>query len=485
MTLNSSVDASRDAVLPERLPARDKTVISLLIVSAFVVILNETIMAVALPRLMEDLHISASAGQWLTTAFMLTMAVVIPITGFLLQRWHTRRIYLVAMTLFSLGTAICALSSGFAILLLGRIVQASGTAIMMPLLMTTVLTLVPEHSRGKIMGNIMIVISVAPAVGPIVSGIILSTLSWRWMFIIVFPIAVAALLLGVWKLKNVTTPRDVPLDVLSVIISAFAFGGLVYGLSSLGESASGVGLAPGLIGIGVGIVALALFVLRQFKLQRDDRALLDLRTFSSSTFTISVVLMILTMIAMFGTLILLPLFTQDVLGYEPLLTGLILLPGGLLMGLLGPFVGQLYDKVGPTVLLIPGAIIVSGVFWAFSTMGTHTTFAFLLVTYLILCIGLSLTFTPLFTVSLSSLTPALYSHGSAIVGTVQQVAGAAGTALFITLMTVQVAALNGQGASVADATASGIRLSFTCGAVAATLAIGVAFFVRRKPEPVG
>src|SRR4051794_18542645 len=213
---------------------RDRTVIAVLLVSTFVVILNETIMSVALPVLLTDLKIEASVGQWLTAGFLLTMSVVIPITGFLIRRVPTRRLYGVAMTLFSAGTLIAALAPGFGVLLLARVVQASGTAIMLPLLMTTVMTLVPPARRGVVMGNISIVISVAPAIGPTVSGIVLSFLGWRAMFLVVLPVALVTLWIGLRKMVDVGEPTHAPIDGLSVALSALGFGGLVYGLSSIG-----------------------------------------------------------------------------------------------------------------------------------------------------------------------------------------------------------------------------------------------------------
>ena len=215
--------------------ARNTRVIWLLLGATFVVFLNETIMSVAIPELVDDLGVTLSAAQWLTTAFMLTMAVVIPVTGFVLQRITTRPAFLLAMTLFAAGTLICALAPGFVVLLGGRIVQATGTAIMLPLLMTTVMTVTPPAGRGRTMGNISVVISVAPAIGPTISGLILSVLSWRWMFGLVLPIAVVAIALGALRLPNVTEPRYAKVDVPSVILSALGFGGIVYGLSGLGE----------------------------------------------------------------------------------------------------------------------------------------------------------------------------------------------------------------------------------------------------------
>ncbi|MDO9396942.1 MAG: DHA2 family efflux MFS transporter permease subunit, partial [Herbiconiux sp.] len=313
---------------------RNRLVINLLLVSAFVVILNETIMGVAIPHLVVDLGITEVAAQWLSTAFMLTMAVVIPITGFLLQRFNTRPIFITAMTLFSLGTLIAAVAPGFEVLLVARVVQASGTAIMMPLLMTTVMTLVPPAVRGRTMGNISIVISVAPALGPTISGIILSTLNWRFMFILVLPIAVGALILGMMRVKNVTEPRAVPIDSLSVVLSAIGFGGLVYGISNLGSATAT--FVSSWLPLIVGIAGLAVFVLRQVALQRRDRALLDLRTFKSRTFTVAILLMAVSMMALFGTIIVLPFFMQNVLQLDALTTGLLLLPGGLVMGALAP-----------------------------------------------------------------------------------------------------------------------------------------------------
>ena len=463
--------------------AGTKLVISLLLVSAFVVILNETIMGVALPHLMKDLNITASAAQWLTTAFMLTMAVVIPITGFLLQRFNTRPVFLAAMTLFSTGTLIAAIAPGFEVLIVGRVVQAMGTAIMMPLLMTTVMTLVAPAARGKTMGNISIVISVAPAIGPTLSGLILSVLDWRWMFILVLPIALGSLALGAARIKNVTEPTKVPLDVTSVILSAFGFGGLVYGLSNLGESATG-SAAAGLVPLGIGVVAIGLFVWRQLALQRRDRALLDLRTFVSRTFSLSIVMLVVSMMALFGTLILLPIYMQNVLGLDALTTGLLLLPGGLTMGLLAPFVGRFYDRFGPTVLLVPGAIIVSGAFWFMTMLTASTPFWWVLVAHVALSFGLAFLFTPLFTSALASLRPKLYSHGSAVVGTAQQLAGAAGTALFITVMSSTAATQMAAGAGEVAATATGIQAAFLYGAIISLFAIPLAFFIRKPAVSV-
>ena len=457
---------------------RNTLVITLLLISAFVVILNETTMGVAIPHLVGDLGITIQAAQWLSTAFLLTMAIVIPITGFLLQRYNTRPVFIVAMSLFSIGTLIAAVAPGFEILLVARVIQASGTAIMMPLLFTTVLNLVPPANRGRVIGNVSIVISVAPALGPTISGFILNYLEWRWIFFLVLPIALASLAIGARFMVNVTEPSSARIDILSIVLAAFGFGGLVYGLSNLGTEYA----VAGIIALAIGAVALTGFIWRQLRLQRKDAALLDLRTFLSRDFSFSIGTVAVSMIALFGTIILLPIYMQDVLDLEPITTGLVLLPGGLLMGLLAPFVGRIFDKRGPRILLVPGAIIVSAALWGMTMLDATSPVWSVVVAHVVLSLGLALLFTPLFTAGLASLTPKLYSHGSAIVGTVQQVAGAAGTALFVAIMTVGVTAGVAAGAPIEEATAAGIRSAFVVGAFISLLAIPAVFFIRRPVE---
>ncbi|GAA1289978.1 DHA2 family efflux MFS transporter permease subunit [Pseudonocardia aurantiaca] len=457
-------------------PEGASLVIWLLVGSAFVMILNETIMSVALPALIADLGITVGTAQWLTSGFLLTMAVVIPITGFLLQRFPPRRIYVASMTLFTAGTLISALAPGFPILMTGRVVQAAGTAVMVPLLMTTVMRLVPVSRRGATMGTITIVIAVAPAIGPTLSGVILTALGWRWMFWIVLPIAVIALTSGLLRLRVDAETRAVPLDVVSVLLSALGFGGLVFGLSSVGEATRGESLLPPWLPTAVGVVALAVFVARQLRLQRTGGALLDLRPLAHRPFAIAMVLVVLSMMSLFGVLILLPLYLQEVLHVDPFVTGLAVLPGGLAMGLLGPVVGRLYDRIGARKLVIPGAAVLTVALWAFTMLGATSPLWEIIAMHVVLVVGISLMFTPLMTDALGQLPREVDSHGSAIVATLQQVAGAAGTALFITVMTL----------ASSDATAGtdvdGARAAFMTAAIIATIALPLTLLVGRRPK---
>lgn len=465
---------------------RNRIIINLLIVSAFVVILNETVMGVAIPHLMKDLGISALAAQWLTTAFLLTMAVVIPTTGFLIQRISTRHLYVIAMGLFVTGTTIAAVAPGFEVLLLGRIVQASGTAIMLPLLMTSVMSLEPHETLGRRMGNISIVIAVAPAIGPAISGLILSALNWRFLFIFILPIALTMLVLGAKKMHNIGKTSKAPIDIFSIVLSVFGFGGIVFGLSTLGEAAGGTNPFMHFAPLLIGGLALAAFIWRQLVLQRSNRALLNLNTFKTPTFTFSVIMFTICMMAMFGAFILLPLYMQNVLGLSVLLSGLLLLPGGLTMGLLAPFVGRAYDKIGPRPLLVTGTLVTAAALWGLALLLTDSSsWVILLVGHIVFSVGLAFIFTPLFTSSLGSLPKHLYSFGSATVSTVQQVAAAAGTALFVAIMSgIAVTALN-QGASQAEAYAQGIHTALIISASTASLAIITAFFIKKAKASAG
>ncbi|MET4591229.1 MDR family MFS transporter [Arthrobacter sp. 754] len=473
----SAQPAAPKTAAPEKMSRESVTIIATLLVATFVVILNETIMNVALQRLMVDLGVDAPTVQWLSTGFMLTMAVVIPTTGFILQSLSTRAVFMLAMGLFASGTALAAIAPGFEILLLARIVQAGGTAIMLPLLMTTILTLVPLARRGAVMGNVSIAISVAPAMGPTVSGLILEHFTWRFMFVFVLPVALAALAIGAKYLTNIGETEKTKLDFFSVLLTVPAFGGLVYGLSQIGGGHGGQA-GPGMVAIGalvIGVASLAVFVLRQVKLQKVEAPLLDLRAFKFRMFTVSVLLMVVAMMALFGGVILLPLYLQEIRGLGSLETGLVLLPGGLAMGLLGPVIGRLFDRIGPLPLTVTGSVLMVLALWQFSMLDAGTAVWWIVTLHVGLSFGLALLFTPAFTTGLNPLPPHLYSHGSAIMSTTQQVAGAAGTALLVSIFAV---------VSAASGLVAGMSAAFLTATVIALAAV-VLSAMMRKTEGAG
>jgi DHA2 family lincomycin resistance protein-like MFS transporter len=304
------------------------------------------------------------------------------------------------------------------------------------------------------------------------------------MFLLVLPVALAALLFGARKLVNVGEPGHQPIDLLSVALSIPGFGGIVFGLSRIGEAHSTASLVVAIAALAVGVVALLLFGWRQVALQKSGYPLLDLRVFKFPMFRAGVALLAITMMGLFGIIILLPIYLQNVRGLGSLATGLLLLPGGLMMGLLAPSVGKLFDRHGPRVLTMIGAALLTVTLWRFSAVTTTTPVWVLLALHVILSLGLACLFTPGFTTALNPLPPHLYSHGSATLTTLQQVAGAAGTALLVTVLTARSLSAAGNGAGAVAAQSAGLHAAFLVAAGFGAAAVVVASLLRKTPSEV-
>jgi MFS transporter, DHA2 family, lincomycin resistance protein len=404
----------------------------IMILGVFVAILNETLLNVALSKIMNDIGISPSTAQWLSTGYLLVIGVLIPVTAYLIQRFTTRTLFLVAMGLFTVGTFIAAISPGFTMLLLGRVLQASGTGLLFPLLTNVVFSIVPIEKRGSAMGTIGIVITFAPAIGPTLSGMIVEHYSWRVLFYGVLPIALFVIVFAYLKLKNVTETTNPKIDPISLLLSTLGFGGIVYGFSSSGEGHGGWLSNEVLIPIAIGVIALVLFTWRQLTISQP---LLDLRTFKYTIFRLSTLIMMIVMMAMFSAMMLLPIFLQNGLGYSPLKAGLVMLPGGVVMGIMSPITGRLFDKFGAKWLALIGLGLIANTLWQFASITLSTSYSTIMIFNTLLMLGISMVMMPVMTNALNELPPPLYPHGTAIISTLQQVAGAVGTALLVSVMT--------------------------------------------------
>lgn len=411
----------------------NRSVIAALIGAAFVMVLNETIMATALPHLMRDFDVTASMAQWLTTGFILAMAIVAPTTGYVMQRFSTRITYLGSVGTFSVGTTLALCAPGFYFLLFARLVQALGTAVMLPLLSTTVMQLVEPEKRGSYIGSIVVVMATAPAFGPPLSGLIISGLGWRGIFLCVLPVALIALTFGMARLRSLSFQSDVRLDAVSVPLAAGAFGGLIYGISQIGAGKSVGELLPIL---AASVTCLILFIHRQTRVQRQGRnPLLDLTAFANRQFATGMILICVVVLCQAGAMAILPLYTQNLLGFSISLSGLLLMPGGLIIAALAIPIGRLFDRVGLKPLMIPGTIIICCAMGAFSFVIDRSPSAMLLGTiYAVLNAGIGITMTPVFTTALAALAPMNYAHGSSIISTLQPLFAALAVALFIGIM---------------------------------------------------
>ncbi|UTM48251.1 MDR family MFS transporter [Glutamicibacter mysorens] len=456
-------------------------IITSLALAAFMMILNETVLTVALPGIMQDMSISASTGQWLTTGFLLTLSVVIPTTGFLLQRFAHRSLFFFAIISFIVGTAIAVVAPSFGFLLLGRIIQAVGTAIVLPLLMTTTLALVPVHLRGTVMGLNSIVIGVGPAIGPTASGAIVHALGWHYIFVLMLPIAVVVLVLGAIFFKLLSTARKLKVDSASVLLSALAFGFLVYGISSIEQAADNATMM--IASFGIGLVALALFIIRQVKLAPSGRELLNLSPFTSRSFSFAIAMIMIAFGTLLGSLMIVPILLESGQGIDSLQIGIMLLPGGLAQAIASPIFGRIYDKRGPRPVLIPGAVILAAGQWMYTTVTVQTELWMFMLCHIVFSIGLALLMTGLMSSAMASVDPRLFGHGSAIFNTAQQLGGAIGTTIFVTVMSLLSKVQLDAGSEVAEALFSGAHISFIVGAALATLGIIFAFMIKgEKPS---
>nr|WP_263705994.1 DHA2 family efflux MFS transporter permease subunit [Shouchella tritolerans] len=405
-------------------------IVFIMILGAFLTALNQTVMSVATPVLMNDLDISAATAQWLTTGYMLVNGVLIPITAFLMKRFPTRQLFQSSMITFLAGTIISALAFNFPILLAGRVIQAAGAGVMIPLLYNVVLTLYPPAKRGTIMGMVSLAILFAPAIGPTLAGYVLEVFPWQVMFFGLVPLIVMLIIFAHFYLQNVSKTARAKVDVQSVILSTIGFAGLLYGFSAAGNG--GWSSTEVIVSLLVGIIGLSLFTWRQLV---SVDPLLDLRTFKYKMFTLTNIINIGITIIMYADMILLPLYLQNARGYTAMESGLLMLPGAILMGLLSPVSGKLYDRYGAKWITIIGILITIATTIPFTVLTDSTSYTYLLLMSTGRRIGMALLITPIQTAGLNQIPLSLSAHGSAIWNTIRQVAGAIGTSLLVTVMT--------------------------------------------------
>jgi EmrB/QacA subfamily drug resistance transporter len=474
-------------------------VISILMIGAFIAFLNNTLLNIALPSIMADLKVDASTVQWLTTGFMLINGVLIPTTAFLIQKYSVRGLFLVAMGLFTAGTILAGVAHIFPVLLAGRMTQAAGSAIMMPLLMNVMLVSFPIEKRGAAMGVFGLVLMGAPAIGPTLSGWLIEHYDWRMLFHFVTPIAVIVLLIGFFLLKDKKEKVAIRLDFLSVLLTSMGFGGLLYGFSSAGKQ--GWDSPQVYLTIAIGAISLLVSILRQLK---QDKPMLNYRIFKYPMFALSsVISMVLTM-AMFSGMLLLPIYVQTVRGISPFDAGLMMLPGAIIMALMSPITGKLFDKFGGRLLAITGLVITVITSYLFSQLTLETTYTQLLLLFSVRMFGMSMVMMPVSTNGLNQLPARFYPHGTAMNNTLQQVSGAIGTALLVTVMSnraeskakelgeAAMANLTEQPTQEAlaqmkqqimmSATLDGINFAFFVSVFIAAVALVLAFFMKRVKQ---
>ncbi len=453
-----------------------------LLLSGFIGMFSETALNVALSDLIRVFDITAPTVQWLTTGYLLTLGILVPVSGLLLQWFSTRQLFIAALSFSVLGTLVAALAPSFEVLMTARVIQAVGTALLLPLMFNTILIIFPAEKRGAAMGVIGLVIMVAPAVGPTIAGLLIENLSWHWIFWLSLPFLVIALLFGIMYMQNVSTITKPKIDIFSLLFSTLGFGGIVFAFSSAGEGEGGWGSTKVIATMIVGVLSLAIFAVRQLTMKQP---MMNLRAFKHPMFVVGTLMVFICMMVILSSMLVLPMYLISGLGLSALTAGLIMLPGGLINGIMSPIMGSLFDKFGPKWLVIPGLVIVAATLWFFSGITTASTITLIIVLHSCLMIGISMVWMPAQTNGLNQLPRELYPDGTAIMNTLQQVAGAIGTAVAVSIMT---AGMTGFMKDVADPTdpanaplalTAGIQNAFIFAMVVAIIGLIVAFFIKR------
>ena len=433
-----------------------------LVFGTFVTVLNQTVVAPALPSIMSEMSVDAAVAQWLTTGFTLVNAIMVPITAFLTDRFTTRRLFLASMVLFTAGTELAAWGPNFPVLLAGRLIQAAGAGILMPLVMTVLMWTFPIDRRGTAMGVFGIVIAFAPAAGPTVAGIIIDQANWHIMFWIIAVLCAAVIVFAAAALeRGGETNKDVKLDVASVILSTLGFGGLLYGLSAIGSYGVTADSAGGVI---IGVVALAFFFRRQLRMEQP---MLQVRVLTNRRFLIATIIVMLVQGALLAGGILIPILLQSYMGFSATTSGLVLLPGAIVMGAMGPVAGRLFDKHGPRVLAVIGTGVLALTTATFMFMGPGMGLITLTVIYTVRLFSLSLVNMPISTWGMNALPDKLMNHGTSVQNTFRQVAGSLGTAVIVSASTVATNMVSGS----TDAVTAGVFGIHAAFAVATALCV--------------
>ncbi|MDA1476394.1 MDR family MFS transporter [Bacillus changyiensis] len=449
-------------------------IVAVLITGTFIAILNQTLLTTAIPPIMRDLQITPNLAQWLTTIFMLVNGIMIPVTAFLIEKFTTRKLFMTAMGLFSTGTLICALSVSFPVLIVGRIVQAAGAGIMMPLMQTVLLLIFPKEKRGSAMGMVGLVIAFAPALGPTLSGWVVDHYPWEVLFYLLLPFAVIDMIVAYFILKNVTEQTSPKLDTPSIILSSLGFGGILFGFGSAGVD--GWTSFDVLASFAFGSVALVWFIRRQLRLEEP---ILEFRVFKYPMFTLATMIGMVVFMAMIGAATIIPIYMQDMRHFSAMESGKMLFPGAVAMGLMSPITGRIFDKIGARILSITGLTAIFITTLLLSQLSQSTPFAYLSIVYAIRMIGMGMVLMPVTTAGLNQLPRHLIPHGTAMNNTMRQMAGSIGTAILITIMT-QRALTDPAGPRSETAMIHGVNLAFMAAAGLAGLGLILSFFIKRK-----
>ena len=389
-----------------------------------------TALTTALPAIVSDLSIPMNTGQWLTSGYSLTMGITMPLTAFLITRFPARRLYLSGLLLFIIGLVLCAVAPDFVTMMAARILQAVGNGILIAMSQVIILTVFPVEQRGSAMGWYGLSIGAAPVIAPALAGLILDMWNWRAIFLLSLAIVTVALVWAFAVFTNVLHTEHRTFDGFSFLLSTLAFAGITLGIGNIGTYTF-FSLPSGGV-LGIGFLTGILFIRRQL---RSREPFLDIRVLRYRNYSVSVLGSMLLYLVMMGSSVMMPLYAQSILGLSATASGLIVLPGSLVMAVISPFAGRIYDRLGMNLLFTLGAacLMISCLGMVFVTCETTVWVAVFLNVIRNASIGCLMM--PLVTWGTSSLTGELTAHGTALLTSLRTVAGAVGSAVFVGVLT--------------------------------------------------
>ena len=452
------------------------SILGVILMGSFVTILNQTLMSTALPSIMREFSITATQGQWLTTAYMLINGIMVPITAYLVNRFTTRQLYLFSMIVFSIGTFVAATSSVYGVLIVGRMIQAVGAGIILPLQMIVVLYIFPIEKRGSAMGLIGLAMNFAPAIGPTFSGWVVQNYHWNMLFYFILPFALIDVIVAIFVLKNVGETGNPKLDLMSVIYSTLGFGGLLFGLSNASShDFISVNVA---LPIVVGIISLILLVNRS---NHSKEPLLNFGIFKYKGYRLNLIISFVLTAGMYGAIMLLPIYLQNIREMTPMESGMTLLPGAIVMAVMSPITGRMFDKYGSKRLAMSGLTLVTVGTFIIGLIDLNTPIVSIVLLQVVRSLGFALTLMPIQTAAFNAVPLELAAHASAMFNTQRQLAGSMGTALFVVVMTV--VSQNGvsQNLSTEMADLAGFQMVFKLVGLFSLVAFIMTLFIKENP----
>jgi EmrB/QacA subfamily drug resistance transporter len=399
------------------------------IVGSFMVMLDATVVNIALPRIITVFNAPVEAAQFVLTGYMIALAIIMPATGYLSDTFGTKRIYLISMFLFTVGSLLCGLSWSVEGLVLFRIFQGIGGGMTMPLGMTVIFKTVPPEKRGLITGVFGLPLLFAPIIGPTLGGYIVEYINWRFIFTLNLPVGALGLFLGWVLLRETERIQDLRFDLRGFILSGSGFGAVFYGLSQGPDWGWGADRTIALLGGGG--VLLLLWVLVELT---ETQPLIELRVFENGTYALATSVNFIVTLGLFSSMLLLPLFLQNFRGLGAMETGLLMFPQALASAVMLPISGRLFDRLGPRPLIVPGLLLLAYATWQLGGLDLTTPDSTTRSILIMRGLAMGLITMPAMTVAMNTLPGPLIARGSSLTNVLRQLFGAFGTAIFVTLL---------------------------------------------------